>query len=352
MFMHRRYFFQKDQHSKLACMIVPAFGINGDDRSQVKIGYDWRKFSQGIAILLLISIHFSLAFVLNGCDSTEQMFTQSPKHIETSAPSAVFPFEVTDSNGDTIVFEEAPRRIVAIDSAVVEILFSIGEGSRLIGTHDFVSYPPEVKDLTRVGGAFNLNKEAILELDPDLVYVFSEGSVADLQQLGLRVLYIKTLNTDFRQVSDNIRLWGSILGKRQVAEEIASTFDSKVFEIEEVMNSQGDGPTVFQDEGELWSPGPDTLIGSVFELLKLQNIAHDVSGYKQISAEVIIARGPEIIIASYNDNISDDPVFAELPAVKNGRVFVQESDLLSVPGPRYADGIKDLAKWIYPDLFP
>lgn len=352
MSMQRRYFLEKDQYNKLTPTALLDFGISGDDRSQDLIGYHWRKFSQGLAFLMVISIHFSLAFMLSGCDSTKGVVSQDSKHTKTSDSSAVFPFEVTDSNGDIIVFEEAPRRIVAIDSAVVEILFSIGEGSRLIGTHDFVSYPPEAKDLTRVGGAFNLNKEAILELDPDLVYVFSEGSVADLQQLGLKVLYIKTLNTDFRQVSDNIRLWGSILGKRQVAEEIASSFDSKVFEIEEVMNSQGDGPTVFQDEGELWSPGPDTLIGSVFELLKLQNIAHDVSGYKQISAEVIIERSPEIIIASYSDNISDDPFFAELPAVKNGRVFVQESDLLSVPGPRYADGIKDLAKWIYPDLFP
>ena len=117
------------------------------------------------------------------------------------------------------------------------------------------------------------------------------------------------------------------------------------------MDGRPDGPTVFQDEGELWTPGPDTLIGRVFDLLKLQNIAHDVSGYAQLSPELIVERGPEVVIASYQDSISSNPAFAELPAVESRRVFMPPADVLVIPGPRYIDGIEALARWVYPELF-
>jgi iron complex transport system substrate-binding protein len=277
--------------------------------------------------------------------------TPAPTATPTAEPAAaLFPFTVTGSDGKEITFEKPPVRIVVIDSAVVETLFVIGEGHRIVGTHDFVSYPPEVKDIPRLGDAFNLNFEATLGLDPDLVFVFSEGPVVELERLGLRVLYLKSVSDDFRKVADNIRVWGRIVGSPEAAEAVASDFESRVAKLEGLMACLDSGPRVFQDEGELWTPGPDTLIGEVFRLLKLQNIAHDVSGYAQLSPEVIVERAPEMIIASYGDTISGNPAFADLPAVKNKRIFIPEADVLSIAGPRYIDGIEALARWTYPDL--
>ena len=273
--------------------------------------------------------------------------------IPTAAPTpppALFPFQVTGTNGREIVFDAPPERIVAIDAAVVEILFSIGEGQRVAATHDFVSYPPEAEDIPRIGDGFNLNTESILALDPDLVFVFSEGAVADLERIGLRVLYLKSLNDDLRQVPENIRLWGRIVGNPASADAVASDFEDRVARIEDTMAQRGDGPRVFQDVGGLWTPGPDTLIGSVFDLLKLRNIAHDISGYAQINPEVVVERRPEIILASDIGAIESNPAFADVPAVKDGRIFVPPG-LFSVPGPRYIDGVEALAEWVYPEAF-
>lgn len=277
--------------------------------------------------------------------------TATPPPTATATPVPLFPVTVTGSNGREITFDEAPERIVAIDSAVVETLFAIGEGWRVVGTHDFVSYPPEAADIARLGDAFNLNFEATVALDPDLVFVFSEGLVEELERLGLRVLYLQSLSDDFRKVADNVRMWGRIVGNPVAAGEVAADFSARVAAIERAMAGRDAGPRVFQDEGELWTPGPDTLIGQVFTLLKLQNIAHDVAGYAQLSPEVIVERAPEIVIASYGDTISGNPAFAELPAVKDGRVYVPHSDALSIPGPRYVEGLEKLARWVYPDLF-
>ena len=277
--------------------------------------------------------------------------TPEPPTATPDPLAALFPYTVTDSNGNEVTFEEPPERIVAIDSAVLETLFAIGEGHRVVGTHDFVSHPPEAADIPRLGGAFNINLEATVVLDPDLVFIFFDGSLVDLDRVDLKVLYQKSLSADFRGVADNIRMWGRITGSPEAAEKVAVQFEARVDRIEEVMATQVGGLAVFQDEGQLWTPGPDTLMGEVFELLKLQNIAYDVSGYAQLSPEVIVERDPAVVIASYGDTISDNPAFENVTAVKSKRVLVPQSDALSIAGPRFIDGIEELAKWLYPDLF-
>ena len=279
-----------------------------------------------------------------------------PRATSTPAPTATplaaqFPVTIIDGNGNEVVFDKPPERIVAFDSAVVEILFAIGEGDRVVGTHSFASYPPEVADIPRVGGAFDMDIEATVALEPDLVFIFFDRFMPDLERTGLRVLYIKTLSDDFTRVADRIRTWGLITGNPASAEVVAADFEARIERIKEIMAPFAVGPSIFQDESDLWTPGPDTLIGQVFQMLKLQNIAYDVSGYIQLSPEVIVERNPQFIIASFSDAISDNPAFKDVNAVKNGAVYVLTSDALSVAGPRYIDGIEDLAALVYPGLF-
>ena len=262
-----------------------------------------------------------------------------------------FPFTVVDGDGKEVIFNDPPERIVSFDSAVVEILFAIGEGHRVVGTHDFVDYPPESSDIPKLGSSFSINLEATVDLKPDLVFVFSDQFQSDLERVDLNVFYQKTLTDDFMKVADRIRMWGRITGSVDRAQYVAEEFESRILKIEETMESVDQGFRVFQDEGELWTPGPDTLVGKVFELLKLDNIAYDISGYKQLSSEIVVDRDPELIIAQYGDNISHNDSFKDLSAVKNGRVMVPRSNSLSVPGPRLVEGIEDIAKWAYPELF-
>ncbi len=275
-------------------------------------------------------------------------------NLATSEPAPLvptYPVTVQDGNGDDVVFDAPPERIVAFDSAVVEILFAIGEGDRVVGTHDFVTSPKEADDVPRVGGAFNMDIEATVALEPDLVFLFFDRFKEDLERAGLRVLLIPTLTDDFNQVADRIRLWGDIVGNPATADIVASDFQTRVRAITETMADYEAGPTVFQDEGALWTPGQGTLIQQVFDVLKLENIAFDVIGYEQISPEIIVERNPNVIIASYGDAISGDPVFGDLLAVRNGSVFVPSSDALSIAGPRFVQGIEELAQWVYPGLF-
>ena len=255
-----------------------------------------------------------------------------------------------DSGGRGVVFDAPPERIVAYDSAAVETLFAIGEGHRVVATHEFVSYPPEVADIPKAGDAFNVNIEQIVALYPDLVFIFFDRLVPDMEGAGLKVLYRKSLGSNFRQIGDDIRMWGRITGNVKGAESEAAGFETAVANIGEAMESVSGTTRVFQDVGELWTPGADTLMGEVFDLLKLENIAGDLSGYAQISPEVVVAKDPEVVITGDPEGFMSNPAFAEVSAVKNDRVFSLPDDSLSIAGPRFVKGIEGLARLAYPDL--
>ena len=277
--------------------------------------------------------------------------TATPTPEPTTAAAGNFPVTVQSSDGREIVFERPPERIVAFDSAVVEILFAIGEGDRVAGTHDFVSYPPETESIERVGDAFNMNIEAVVALEPDLVYVFFDRFVEDLERAGLKVLYVETLAQDFTKVADNVRLWGQIIGNPDAAEAVARDFEVRVKAIRAAMEQVEAGPTIFQDVGGFWTPGAGTLVQEVFDLLKLENIAAEIEGYAQLSPEVIVEKDPAVIISGSPESFSDDPAFENVRAVKDGAIYSLGSDALSIAGPRFVEGIEEIFRLVYPDLF-
>lgn len=267
------------------------------------------------------------------------------------------PVIVVSSDGKEVTFETPPERIVVYDGAAVEMMFAIGQGDRIVGTHSYVTYPPETESIAKVGDAFNMDIEAIVALDPDLVYVFYDRFNADLERAGLKVLYVKSLSHGFREVSEQIRMWGAITGATEEAEHVAGEFDERVHDIEHKMEEVEPTWTVYSHGFEWWTPGRNTLVNDVFELLKLENVA-DFEGYQQINPEIIVANEPDIIMAGSVESITENPVLSTLHVVEDpehieDHIFVMsEGNSLSVAGPRFMDAVEEFAAWVYPDLFP
>ena len=227
--------------------------------------------------------------------------TRTPSPTNTPEPTAApVPVVVIDSNGNPVQFNTPPERMVVYDGAAVEMLFAIGEGHRVIGTHSYVTYPPETAGIPKIGDAFNMDIEAIVALEPDLVYVFYDRFNEALERAGLRVLYIKSLSDGFTEVANQIRMWGLITGGTGEAGKLAGEFDARVAAVEEKLDDVESITTIYSHGFQWWTPGSKTLVNDVFELLKLQNIA-DFEGYQQISPEVVVAANPDIIMGSIED---------------------------------------------------
>ncbi len=276
--------------------------------------------------------------------------TPTPTPEPTPTPVPLFPLTIESTDGAEVTFDAPPERIVAYDGAAVEILFAIGEGHRIVGTHDFVTYPPEADSIPRLGSAFEVDLEAMVELEPDLVFIFYDRFNEDFERAGLKVLYRQSVSDDFARIPDVINMWGQITGNPAAAEKVSSVFRERVDAIAAALEDVEAGPSVFQDAGNLWTPGQNTLMQAVFDLLKLENVASDIDGYQQISPEVIVEKDPGIIIGD-PEAFTGEPAFSQVRAVQDGRIFTSSTNALSIAGPRFMDGVEELAQWVYPDIF-
>tara|TARA_B100001123_G_scaffold348773_1_gene398399 strand:+ start:1391 stop:2557 length:1167 start_codon:yes stop_codon:yes gene_type:complete len=270
---------------------------------------------------------------------------------DKTAETTLYPLTVTGTNNKNITFKKPPEKIIAFDSAAVEIIYALEEEDKIIGTHSYVTYPQNTKNIAKVGDAFNINIESVINLEPDLFYIFFEQYVHQLEKNKIKVLYQQSLNDNFESIPARILMWGQILNKNQKALDSANLFQKRLNNIKIFFENYSDGPTVFYDTGSLWTPGNNTLVGQTLNLLKLQNIANDISGYKQYSKELIIQKNPQIIITSSPDYFLNSPEFKNLTAVKNKRIITINQELLSIAGPRFIDGIEELGIAIYSPIF-
>ena len=133
--------------------------------------------------------------------------------------------------------------------------------------------------------------------------------------------------------------------------------DPRLTDIREKMESVEPVWTVYFHSEDWRTPGRNTLINDVFELVKLENIAtHD--GYKEISPETVVALEPDIIVADSIESVIENPDLSGLHMVQDTdhiphHIFVLSEGLsFSFDNPRFMKAVKELAVFSYPEAFP
>jgi len=80
--------------------------------------------------------------------------------------------------------------------------------------------------------------------------------------------------------------------------------------------------------------------------------------YPRLGMEEILKRSPEVILISsmnpkgdYQRILREWSRWKTIPAVKNGRLHLIDSDLIDRPSPRIIDGLEEMAKLLHPESF-
>ena len=280
---------------------------------------------------------------------------------ETTAPDAgAFPVEVTDSVGNAVTLHEPPRHIVSLSAGHTETLYAIGAGDQVTAVDNTSDCPSAVNDLPKVD-AFAPSVEQIAGLEPDLVVIFFDPG--DLQS-SLQALDIPVLNLaapeSVEGVYDQTALLGKATGHSADAGRLVDEMEVAVQELLSRVADEPEAPTVFHEiDTKYFSAGSGTFIGDLYGMLGAANIA-DVTGqpYPQMSGEAIIQADPDVIILADEDagespeTVKARPGWASVSAVKNGRVYAIDPDIVSRPGPRLVEALTTLAGYLYPELFP
>jgi iron complex transport system substrate-binding protein len=118
-------------------------------------------------------------------------------------------------------------------------------------------------------------------------------------------------------------------------------------------------PTVFVEiySKPLMTAGTGTFIDNLVTLAGGTNIGDAAgSGYPSFSSEVLFKDNPDVYVATTGSMASPVQIakrsgYSGLKAVKDGRVYVIDDNLLVRPGPRLVDGLEQLAQMIHPEVF-
>ena len=250
-----------------------------------------------------------------------------------------------------------PSRIVCLTEETVETLYLLGEQDRIAGVSGYVVRPAEARrDKPRVSSFLSADLPKILDLNPDLVLVFSDIQAeiaASLIKAGITVLAFNQRSV--AEILGMIRLLGAIVGRGPDAERLAASYEARLAAIRARPGKQ---PRIYFEE---WDEPMISGIGWVSELIEIAggiDVFADRRGGKSakerfVSADEVIAAQPDIIIGSWcgkkfrPEKLAGRPGFAAIPAVKHNRLFEIKSPLILQPGPAaLTDGLDALVEII------
>jgi len=261
------------------------------------------------------------------------------------------------------------RRIISLSPSTTEMLYGLGLFPRVVAVSDYDDFPPEVKQLPRIGGWSNTNLEQVATLHPDLI-VMTE-SQAPLIKDKLEALGVKTLTVPSYTVEDaltGIEQIGRATGHDAEAQKLVADTRAK---LADVRARTKDAPRVrvlcIVDRVPgtlrgLYAASSGSFYAELIDIAGGESIAPAAPhGFGQISKEAIVALDPEIIIdltqgGKQAGQLAEDPqaVWRELPqvkAVRAGRVYAVHDTSLLHPSQFVGDSARKFAVLLHPEIF-
>lgn len=268
---------------------------------------------------------------------------------------------VTDDLGKEVAINKVPERIVSLTPSNTEILFALGLEDKVVGVTSWCNYPDGAKNKEIIGD-LNPNVEKILSLQPDLVLA-TLGDMNPLEAIKKAGIPVFVVNPgSFDEVLASFRKIGQLTGKAKEADELIAQMTAKKEKITDKLEKISDKPKVFivlEKEPELFTAGQGTFIDELITLAGGKNIAATVDGYPKYSMEQLLIENPDVIIVpQYEGNmgvrpgdLSNDPVWQEIAAVRQHKIYEINADIISRPGPRLINALEQIAEILHPQAF-
>ncbi len=324
------------------------------------------------AILGTAVAAFALLLTACGTDETAApTATASAQNTATAAATqaAAAGVTVTDLMGRKVTVAKTPTKIVTTSPSALEMLYAAG-GTAIARSSTAAAPGIDTSKMTDIGSAYQPNFEAILKLQPDLVVADASAQAPlagqfEAQLKGVPVVFVGAVK--YADVATSIRMLGLVTGTAEKAKTSADAIDATAKQVGDAVKGKTATKTlvvVAGRDGQLSAALNDSFIGDMVKIAGAQNIAAElkqsgqVPGYATISLETAFKDNPDVLLVIVPGNTPGPSIssivartFPTLNAVKNKRVHEISLDFfLQAPGPRAADGLKELVTFIQPDV--
>lgn len=264
----------------------------------------------------------------------------------------------TDDFGDLVSAATRPQRIVSLNPSTTELLFALGAGSRLVGRTEWDLVPDSARFVPDLGDGIRPNLEAVLATRPDLVVLYASAdnraAARTLRAAGVTTLALKIDRiADFRRAA---RLLGAATGESARAETVVDSVDRTLDRVRAATAGRP-RPEVFW---HIWEAPLITIGGGSF-MSELVDIAGGANAYAflpdvspQVSMEDLVRRDPDVILAGplRARALRADPAWRRMRAVRDGRVMVVDTMLVSRASVRLGEAAVSIARLLHPAVQP
>ncbi len=268
---------------------------------------------------------------------------------------------ITDQLGRHVTVPDKPQRVVSLAPSITEIVFALDQGHRLQGVTTYSDFPPEAAKLPKVGSYVHLDLEKIVALKPDLCIAIKDDNprviAQRLESLKIPVYAVDPNNLE--TIMKTVLEIGTLLNAKNRANQLVQNMDLRIQKVKSLVAKTTHRPRVFLQIGvsPIVSAGTHTFIHELIVIAGGTNLAAGPIPYPRFSLEKVLALSPEIIIiTSMARSAVFEKVKAEwekwpnMPAVRNQRIYVEDSNFFDRPTPRLVDGLELLIRLIHPEL--
>ena len=287
--------------------------------------------------------------------------TATPPASASPSPVAAFPMTLTDDEGTKVELASEPQTIVSLTPATTEILFALGAGAHVVGkVEDFTPYLPEISAIPDVAKFGEVDVEKIVALGTDLVIAGGNNfnppdKITQLRTLGIPVIVVYA--PDVAGVLKDIELTGTAVGKAAGAKDLTASMRAAFDQVAAEMAGLAK-PRVFYEldaSQKIYTAADNSFLAEMIELAGGAPITTGSTTNFEIPLETLVTADPELILlgdAAYGttaDVVKARNGWAGMTAVKSGAIVAVDDVVISRPGPRLVDGLRELARAIHPD---
>lgn len=269
-----------------------------------------------------------------------------------------------------VTIDAKPERILTVSLGHDEVTYAMVPSTKVVATGSYtkLAQHSNVAHLADAVGAISLDAEQVVSFAPDLVVAspFTKADFIDaLTNVGIPVIQTKLHNDPDGRIQDIILL-GYVYGEVDRALELADEVQTRYDSLREVTGAKAVSDrqrvlslTSYSDK--IYTAGANSTEGGIIEAADGINVAAEagLEGNPTTSLEGVISMNPEVIFIPqppdsgepFREQLLTNPALAEIPAIKNGRVYVVPNKFFTTLSFWNLRGAEDLAVLLWPDDF-
>ncbi|MCH2110402.1 MAG: cobalamin-binding protein [Polyangiaceae bacterium] len=253
---------------------------------------------------------------------------------------------------------KSPQRIVCLTEEITEVLYGLGEESKIVGISAFTERPAEAKERHPVVAGFQGGSvQKIKDLRPDLVIGFSDVQ-ADLAKSLIKA-QLPVLIFNQRTIQEILNMMITVGNIVQQQEKASQWVAELIANLERTRDAAPPRPPkVYFEE---WDEPQITGIRWVSELIEVAggiDIFSDrarapEARNRQVTQAQVIAADPDIILCSWCGKAFQKEAFLQRPgtsqitAIQHDRLHEIPSGIILQPGPAaLTDGLHALTQYL------